>query len=89
MLRGELVHKRIAYLSGRVDFSDRRSSVVNKRARKCLYSVAIIRQVTGPRVNRGAGYRMEVPCIYRPYRRQRYVDRAKEAILKLLNDCLL
>ena len=31
--------------------------------------------------NRGAGYRL--------YGRQRYVDRAKEAILKLLNECLL
>ena len=48
-----------------------------------------VAEVTGPRVNRGVGYGMEVPCIYRFYGRQRYVDRAKEAILKLLNDCLL
>ena len=27
------------------------------------YAVAVIRQVTGPRVNRGAGYGMEVPRI--------------------------
>ena len=40
-------------------------------------------------MNRGAGYGMEVPCIYRLYGRRRYIDRAKEAMLKLLNDCLL
>ena len=48
-----------------------------------------VAEITGPRVNRGAGYGMEVPCIYRLYSRQRYIDHAKEAILKLLNDCLL
>ena len=50
------------------------------------YAVAVIRQVTGLRVNQGAGYGIEVPCLYR---RQRNLDRAKEAILKLRNDCLL
>ena len=48
-----------------------------------------VAEVTGPRVNRVAGYGMEVPCIYRLYGRLRYVDRAKEAILKFLQDGLL
>ena len=48
-----------------------------------------VAEVTSPGLNRGAGYGMEVPCIYRLYGQQRYVDRAKESIQKLLNDCLL
>ena len=119
MLQGELVHKRIAYLSGCVDSNDRRSFVVKREPVNVRdkYAMAVIRQsdgaivghipynlapivspflardynkavteVTSPRVNRGAGYGMEVLCIYRLYGSQRYVDCAVEAILKLLND---
>ena len=48
-----------------------------------------VAEITGPRVNRGAGYGIEVPCIYRLYGSRRYVERAKETISKLLTDSLL
>ena len=79
MLRGELVHKRIAYLSGRVDSSDRRS----KRARKCPWLSN--GRVTGPRVNRGREpgrwiQTLRTSKIRRPCQRSHF---------KLLNECLL
>ena len=45
-------------------------------------------EVTGQIVNQGAGYGMEVSCTctYWLYRPQRYVDYAKESILKFQND---
>ena len=48
-----------------------------------------VAEITGSRVNRGAGYGIEVPCTYRLYGNRRYVERAEEAILKLLNGSLL
>ena len=35
-------------------------------------------EVTGERVNRGAGYGLEVPCKYKLYGPKRYVDRAQQ-----------
>ena len=32
-------------------------------------------EVTGPKINRGGGYGLEIPCIYRFYGSQLYVDR--------------
>ena len=37
-------------------------------------------EVTGEKVNRGAGYGLEVPCIYRLYGPKVYIDRMKELI---------
>ena len=34
-------------------------------------------EVTGPKVNRGAGYGLEIPCIYRLYGPKSYVERMK------------
>ena len=37
-------------------------------------------EVISSRMNRGAGYGMEIPCTYRLCGCQRYIDRAKEAM---------
>jgi len=37
-------------------------------------------EVTGGKVNRGAGYGLEVPCIYRLYGPKAYTDRMKELV---------
>lgn len=37
-------------------------------------------EVTGKRVNRGAGYGMEIPCTYRLYGPKGYIDKLKELI---------
>ena len=42
-----------------------------------------VAEVTGTKVNRGAGYRLEVPCFYRFYGSTRYVERLKAAIEKI------
>lgn len=42
-------------------------------------------EITGGRVNRGAGYGLEVPCIYRLYGQKKYIDRVKE-LLSTLED---
>ena len=34
--------------------------------------------VTGAKVNRGAGYRLEIPCVYRIYGPKIYIDKLKE-----------
>ena len=41
-------------------------------------------EVTGGKVNRGAGYGLEVPCIYRLYGPKAYTDRMKELVENLL-----
>ena len=46
-------------------------------------------EVTGSRVNRGAGYGLEVPCIYRLYGPQPYIDRIQEIVQSLLDKGLL
>ena len=37
-------------------------------------------EVTGEKVNRGAGYGLEIPCVYRLYGPKVYIDRMKELI---------
>ena len=37
-------------------------------------------EVTGEKVNRGAGYGQEIPCVYRLYGPKVYIDRMKELI---------
>ena len=37
-------------------------------------------EVTGARVNRGAGYGIEIPCKYRLYGTKDYIDRLQELI---------
>ena len=37
-------------------------------------------EITGERVNRGAGYGLEVPCVYRLYGPKVYVNKLKEFI---------
>ena len=44
MLRGELIHERNAYLSGRVDSSDQRSFAEEPENVRDKYAVAVIRQ---------------------------------------------
>ena len=35
-------------------------------------------KVTGGKINRGAGYGLEIPCIYRLYGPRKYIDKMKE-----------
>ena len=42
-------------------------------------------EVTGEKVNRGAGYGLEIPCIYRLYGPTIYICRMKELIDSLVN----
>ena len=37
-------------------------------------------EVTGPKVNRGAGYGLEIPCVYRLYGPPAYIQRMKELV---------
>ena len=40
-------------------------------------------EVTDGKVNRGAGYGLEMPCIYRLYRSKAYTDRMEDIIENL------
>ena len=40
-------------------------------------------EVTGNRVNRGAGYGLEIPCTYRLYCPQQYIKRMDELVQSL------
>ena len=46
----------------------------------------VFAEITGAKVNRGAGYGLEVPCVYRLYGPNLYVDKMKEFIESLLVD---
>ena len=46
-------------------------------------------EVTGSEVNRGAGYGLEIPCIYRLYGPKPYTDRIKEIVNSLHRNGLL
>ena len=37
-------------------------------------------EVKGDRINRGAGYGLEVPCVYRLYGPKMYTERMKELV---------
>ena len=37
-------------------------------------------EVTGEKVNRGAGYGLEIPCVYRLYGPKVYIDRMKDSL---------
>ena len=37
-------------------------------------------EITGPKINRGAGYGLEVPCVYRLYGPKIYVERLNELV---------
>ena len=39
--------------------------------------------VTGEKINRGAGYGLEIPCIYQLYGPREYIDKMKEIIHSL------
>ena len=36
-------------------------------------------EVTGEKENRGAGYGLEIPCVYHPYGPKVYIDKMKES----------
>ena len=40
----------------------------------------VFAKVTRDKVNRGAGYGLEIPCVYRIYGAKTYVDKMKELI---------
>ena len=40
-------------------------------------------EVTGQKVNRGAGYGLEIPCTYRLYGPPAYINRMKEPVESL------
>ena len=40
-------------------------------------------EVTGRKVNRGAGYGLEIPCIYRLYGPKPYTDRIQDIVTTL------
>ena len=46
-------------------------------------------KVTGERVNRGAGYGLEVPCKYKLYGAKPYIDKMQEIVDSLLSTGLL
>ena len=46
-------------------------------------------KVVGEKVNRGAGYGLEIPCIYRLYGPKIYIDRMKNLVDSLKNSGLL
>ena len=46
-------------------------------------------EVTGPKINRGAGYGLEVPCVYRLYGPKIYVERLNELVDSLRRAGLL
>ena len=37
-------------------------------------------EVTGEKLNRGAGYRLEIPCVYHLYGPKVYVDKLKKLV---------
>ncbi len=41
-------------------------------------------EVTGAKVNRGAGYGLEIPCIYRLYGPPVYIERMRELVDSLI-----
>ena len=43
-------------------------------------------EITGAKVNRGAGYGLEVPCVYHLYGPKVYVDKIKALVESLLAD---
>ena len=46
----------------------------------------VFAEITGAKVNGGAGYGLEVPCVYRLYGPNIYVDKMKALIESLLAD---
>ena len=45
-----------------------------------LRDVKAFAEATGQKVNRGAGYGLEVPCLYRLYGPKAYIDKIKDLI---------
>ena len=45
--------------------------------------------VVGEKVNRGAGYGLEIPCIYHLYRLKPYIDKMKELVDSLISSGLV
>ena len=45
--------------------------------------------VVGEKVNRGAGYGLEIPCIYHLYRPKPYIDKMKELVDSLISSGLV
>ena len=43
-------------------------------------------RVTGRKVNRGAGYGLEIPCVYQFYGPKPYIDKLREVIDSLRED---
>ena len=43
-------------------------------------------EITGAKISRGAGYDLEVPCVYRLYGPNVYVDKIKELVESFLDD---
>ena len=43
-------------------------------------------EVTGPKINRGAGYGLEVPCLYNFYGAKSFIDKLKELVEALCTD---
>ena len=41
-------------------------------------------QVTGDKINRGAGYGLEVPCVYRLYGPKVYIDKMMKELVDTL-----
>ena len=59
------------------------SAFLSRTASKALV------EVTGDRVNRGAGYGLEIPCKYHFYGSGPYIERLKTIVEKLRSDGLL
>ena len=52
------------------------------------FNKAIV-EITGDKVNRGAGYRLELPCKDRLYDPKLYMDKLQEIIVSLCSKCLI
>lgn len=46
-------------------------------------------EITGERVNRGAGYGLEAPCIYRLYGPKKYLERLEDMVARLRDRSLV
>ena len=46
-------------------------------------------EVTGTKVNRGAGYGLEIPCKYHFYGSKSFIDKLKQVVEALRSDGLL
>ena len=68
---------RVILIVGHVSFN--LSPIVTLFLRRDV-NKAFVYRITGVKVNRGAGYGLEIPCVYEFYRPKPYIDKLQEVI---------